>query len=120
MKKEETLKAHLMIVAGLLIFFLITKNPLFAYISLGLSLVSLFIPPVGMWIAIGWTKLTELLGAINSRILLSLIFFLVLLPVAFISRLFRKDAMQIKRSATGSLYSVRNHIYTGDDLKNVW
>ncbi len=120
MKKEEILKAHLMIVAGLLILFLITKNPVFAYVSLGLSLVCLFIPPLAMWIAIGWTKLVELLGAINSRILLSAIFFLILLPVAFIFRLFRKDPMQIKRSARASLYSIRNHTYISDDLKNVW
>ena len=45
-----------------------------------------------------WMKLGHILGFINSRIIIGLIFFLVLLPIAFIMKLFNYDPLKNKRN----------------------
>ena len=46
-----------------------------------------------------WLKLGEILGAINSRILLSLLFFLIVTPVGWFKRLFGADPLSCKTDA---------------------
>jgi hypothetical protein len=60
--------------------------------------------PVYHW----WMKLAHVLGWINTRILLSLIFFLIFSPVALILRLLGKDPMRRKLDPTEQSYRVES------------
>ena len=44
-----------------------------------------------------WMQLGLILGCINSRIILGLVFMIVLLPIAFIMRIFAYDPLRTKR-----------------------
>ena len=44
-----------------------------------------------------WMKIGLILGWINSRIILGLVFMIILLPVAFIMRIFAYDPLRTKR-----------------------
>jgi hypothetical protein len=67
-----------------------------------------------------WLKIAEILGLINSTILLSLIFFIILTPLALLMKVFKKsDSLKLKK-LSGSAYDERNHIYTANDLENTW
>ena len=44
-----------------------------------------------------WMKLGHILGWVNSRIILGLVYMIVLLPIAFIMRLIGHDPLRIKR-----------------------
>ena len=55
-----------------------------------------------------WMKLAHILGWINTRILLSLVFFLILLPVALILRLLGKDPMRRKLDPAQESYRVES------------
>ncbi len=46
----------------------------------------------------GWIKLGNALGWINSRIILGLIFFMVLLPIALIMKFFNYDPLKKKKN----------------------
>jgi hypothetical protein len=61
-----------------------------------------------------------MLGWTNSRILLSVIYFGFLLPIAVFSRVFTKDPLTLNGRKAGSLFVSRNHAYKKDDLKNIW
>ena len=43
-----------------------------------------------------WMKLGEILGWLNSRIILWLVFIVVLQPIAFLMRIFGHDLLRIK------------------------
>ena len=45
-----------------------------------------------------WMKLGYILGWINSRIILGLVFFIVLLPIAIFMKFFGHDPLRIKKS----------------------
>lgn len=55
-----------------------------------------------------WTKLGYLLGRIVSPVVLGLIFFVVMTPLAMLMRLLRKDALRLRgESGAGSYWIVR-------------
>ena len=56
-----------------------------------------------------WMKLGHILGFINSRIIIGLIFFLVLLPIAFIMKLFNYDPLKNKRNENKTYREIINN-----------
>ncbi|KAA2243606.1 hypothetical protein F0L74_14055 [Chitinophaga agrisoli] len=65
-----------------------------------------------------WVKFGELLGAVNSRIILGIVFCLVVVPVACCRRLARKDPLQLRqfKKGRGSVMQPRDHTFTREDL----
>ena len=121
MNKIENVKALLVMVTGFLVLYFIFDADWLLYIATGVGVVSLVIPIAGEYITKGWFKLAEGLGWINSKILLSIIFFVFLFPFALIARLFGKSDLKLRRQeASQSVFENRNHKYTADDLENIW
>ncbi|MFI5220243.1 MAG: hypothetical protein ACHQNT_12220 [Bacteroidia bacterium] len=116
----EKIKALLVIVTGLVILFFIFKGKGFLYAAAIIGVASLAIPIAGDGIIWLWFKIAEVLGWINSRILLSLIFYIFLFPIALLARAATKSKMHLKRVKDNSVYDTRNHKYTGKDLENIW
>lgn len=56
-----------------------------------------------------WTGVGRVMGAINTRILLGLIFYLIVTPLGLIRRILAGDPMTRDRDATASSYRVLNH-----------
>ena len=63
-----------------------------------------------------------MLGAINSRVLLTLVYYLVLTPIALLYRLTHRDPLSLKRADdTGrSYWIVRDHTFGPRDLERPW
>ena len=82
----------------------------------------LFVKPVAAAIARGWLGFAEVLGSFNSRVLLGLIFYLFLTPLAFLSRLNRGDFLGLRRktAADRSHWAKRDHHSVPADLDKLW
>lgn len=63
----------------------------------------------------GWHKLGHALGYVNSRIILSVIFIVVLTPIALLYRATRNKVV-----TTGTYFITRNHTYTAKDMEKGW
>jgi hypothetical protein len=68
--------------------------------------------------AVFWYGLGHVLGAVVSRIVLTAVYILVVVPVGLVRRLTGTDTMQLKRwkKADGSVFVARNHLYTREDV----
>lgn len=115
---SSTPKTQLVIVTGLLVVAAIFDEEAFAYLALVIGLLS-FIPPIGNRLVWAWYKLAEGLGWFNSRVLLSLVFYLIVTPIALLFRLFGNDPLLLK-DTKGSMFNFRNHTYKKEDLENPW
>ncbi len=62
-------------------------------IALGLILIGLLIPPAARAFHLGWMKFAAVLGYINSRILLFLLFYFLITPYGWIAKLFGRDTL---------------------------
>ena len=109
----------LVITTGMLVIYLITHRPVFLYIAVAAGAVGIIIKPLAGWIASLWYKSGEVLGNVVSKIILTAVFFLMLVPIALFYRLFHKDPLRLKNTGDSN-WSVRDHDYTGNDLKNIW
>ncbi len=116
----EKVKAQLVIVTGLLVLYFVFKSVWFLYAAVAVGVLSLAIPVIGDFLVRIWFKLAEILGAINGKIILSLLFYVFLFPIALLYRLSTKNPMAVKRSEERSMYAERNHTYTKQDMENTW
>jgi hypothetical protein len=120
MPHQDRFKTILVIVTGLLALSLIFKIDAFGKIALTIGALAVFIPLAAKGIEWVWLKLALMLGWTNSRVLLSVIYFGFLLPIALFSRIFTKDPLTLRGKKAGSLFISRNHSFKKDDLKNIW
>ncbi|KAA0992728.1 SxtJ family membrane protein [Dyadobacter aurulentus] len=120
MSESDKAKAQLVIVTGLVVLYFIFKSQYFLIAAAIVGVLSIAIPAAGNLIVKGWYKIAEVLGFINGRILLSLVFFVILFPVAAIAKLGRKNPLSLKRGVKGSVFVERNHKYSSKDLEQVW
>lgn len=119
MNKSKITEALLVIVTGFTLLYFIYDYNWFIYVAFGVGVTGILIKPLAKLIAIGWYKLGDILGFIVSKIVLSVMFYVLLVPIALLHNLFNKDVLKLKRSKESS-WSERNHLYHKKDLENPW
>jgi len=80
--------------------------------------VNMVVPQIFRPVAVVWLGLSHALGAVVSRVLLSIVFALVVTPMGLLRRVFGKDSLRLKafKSGNESVMVVRNHAFTAGDL----
>jgi predicted membrane protein len=124
MKREKTIETMLVITVGMLVLYFVfrekTWGSYFLTAALIFGLVGVFSNFLSEQVAWVWGKIAHYLGTFNSYVLLSIVFFIFLTPVAFLYKLTRKDTLKLKAQKNGTVYEERNHLYVPKDLENVW
>ena len=67
------------------------------WVSIPLLILAIAKPKLLFYPYIAWMKLGNILGWINSHIILGLIFFIVLQPIALIMKIFGHDPLRLKK-----------------------
>lgn len=65
-----------------------------------------------------WMKLGHALGWINARIILSVVFFLLVTPTAYIARLLGHDPLRLRGRAPGSYWVTRDANWDPKSLRD--
>jgi len=122
MKKNKTTPeiTMLVIATALVVFYFIYRNDWFLYISLSLGLIGIFSPWLSRKIDFLWMKLAELLSYIVPNILMGLVFYVVLFPLALISRVFQKNKPLQLRNIDGSMYKNTNKTFEKSTFEKMW
>lgn len=125
MSKRKIIEALLVISTAFLVLYLFglikhgESKEIFIYMACGIGICGIFIKPLARLIAWAWYKLADLLSLLMSKIIMTLVFIVVLVPIATLYKLMNKDKMGLRRSGN-SKWLERNHLYTPEDLKNIW
>ncbi len=120
MKKEKTLETILAMCFGFLVLHVIFHIKFLLPLSIVLAGIGLFSDYLSQKVTWIWLKIAELIGAVMGRLLMGMVFFLFLTPLAFLMKLAGKSSVRIKKEQTTTLYDERNHTYTAADLENIW
>jgi len=115
-KRFETV---LVIVLGLVTVYWFKRYNVLLLSAIFLGIAALLVPVVATGIHWCWMKLSDVMGALSGRIMLSVIYVLVLLPLAFLARWFGKSSFRLKAGGT-TYFKDRNHTYTKEDMMNPW
>ena len=116
-KHPETIMVFVLV---LVIVFLFYRNMYLLYTALGLGCIGLFIPSLSSKLHWLWMKFAEGLGYVMNRIILSIVFFIFLVPVAFLSKLFRKNPFKAGSRQVKSYFTERNLTYSKKNLEDIW
>ena len=114
MKWQAKHTSLLVIAIGFAVFYLLFRKE-WMLTPLGVCFIGFLIGPVGDFTHIIWMQLAKVLGYINSRILISFIFFVFLTPIALLKRLLQKRNSLLSSTHKGSSFVERNHLYCKAD-----
>jgi multisubunit Na+/H+ antiporter MnhG subunit len=117
---EKCKDSGLALVMISLICFLVWKRPLFIPLAIGLLFLAMTYPAVFRPFARCWFPLSAALGGVVSKIILTIIFYLVIVPVALLRKLMGKDSMHIKnwKKGNNSVFRQREQRYEPKDLEH--
>jgi len=84
-----------------------------------LLVINMIIPVFFYPFAILWYGLSGLMGDILSRVILTIVYIIVVLPVGFIRQVAGKDPLKLRefKKADSSVMIIRDHLYTSSDLE---
>lgn len=108
-----------MVLICLLIAFF-SQNQQLSAVAILLLLINMIWPKIYKPVAKIWLGLSHLLGTIVSKIILSLIFFGLVMPVGLVRRFSGKDSLQVKKWKKGrdSVFKARDHEFTPEDISH--
>jgi hypothetical protein len=119
MKQEKNYLTLLTIVLGFIIFYVILDFEWMLWTAIGIAVSGVVSSQFGNVIAGGWIKLGEGLGKITGPIILGVVFFTVLFPVAVLFRMLGKDNLMIKKAYKTTFLTV-NKTFQKEDFEKVW
>jgi hypothetical protein len=117
--KNKVLETHLVIATALVIIYLLKENMLFIWLAAGVGITGILIKPLAKLITKGWFGLAEILSKITSSIIMTIVFYLILFPIATIYKLKNQGMLDLKNPDL-SLWHERNHQYQKKDMENAW
>ncbi len=118
--KSEPIKTVLVITVGFLFVYMVTKWQLYLTIALIVGLSGISSNYLAEKIDFLWMKLTWLLSLIVPNILLSLVFFLILTPVARLSKLFGETDVLNLKNAKNSLFKDVDKRFEQSSFEKPW
>lgn len=89
------------------------------FISVPVLILGLSFKQLGLFITIGWFKLSQAMGWVSSKVILTFLYFLFITPYGWLNKLFSKrDVLGRKQKTTTFLN--RDKYYEPKDFENPW
>ena len=118
--KDQSRDTGMAMVLLCLLLAVAPKRHAFLYVAMGVHVVNMIVPNIFKPLAYIWFGLSDLMGAVMSKVLLSIVFFFVVTPIAILRRMFGKDSLKLRAFKGGkdSVMLERNHMFTAKDLES--
>lgn len=122
MKKNITTpeKTVLTIVVGFLALHFFTKESLFFWLAIIIGCVGVLSPFIATYIHRFWMFLSHVLGLIFPKIVLTLLFFVVLFPIAVLSKIFSKNDPLLIKKPRGSTFIDVQQSFSPNFFEKLW
>jgi hypothetical protein len=115
-REKETI---ITIMVGCIVLSKVFSIPVLLLVTLGIGIAGIASDKLTRWIHKAWFLLADILGYVMSKIILGTLFIFVLIPIALLAKIFRKDIMMVKKDYPS--YFVEKHtVYEPKDLENPW
>lgn len=119
--REKDMETIATLAAAALLFYFIFHKAFLVVLAFGLLLIGLLFKKAAAVICAGWLKFSLVLGHFNTRLLLGLVYYSVLTPLALIFRIFNPDPLDtaIKPGARTYFHELE-HQFVPADLEKTW
>jgi len=117
--KKQASDTGMAMVLILLLIGLFTQNNLYYKIAIPVLIINMIFPMFYYLFAIIWLGFSQLLGTVVSKIILTIVYFIILLPIGIFRRLLGKDSLQLSefKKGTGTVMKSRDYNYSSNDIE---
>jgi predicted membrane protein len=119
MNNDTSKSTMLTISMGFLLLYLIFDREWAVFVSLVVGLIGIVSPFLSRKIEWIWMKIAKVLGYIVPNILLSIVFYVFLFPLAFLSRLFSKDPLMLSDKHKSYFVDINEEVEK-DSFEKTW
>ena len=113
-------KSTLTIVVGFVLLSNYFHSKPLLILAIAVGLTGIFSEKANDKIIWVWTKVTEVLGYIMPNVLLSIVFYILLTPLAFVNRINRKkNPLQLRNNSSSTFITMKKE-FTKESLKKIW
>ena len=118
--KKQASDSGMAVVLIFMIIGLFTGNDLYYKVAIPVLVMNMIYPMFYYYFAILWLGFSHILGTVVSKIILSILFFVIVLPIAMLRKLMGKDTLKLKlfKKSDGSVMHKRNHHFSSEDIVN--
>ena len=104
----------------MLVWLLRGRRDVYVAAAFVVQLLNMIAPQIFRPAAVVWFGLSLFLGAVISRVILSVVFFAVVTPIGLVRRMLGVDVMKLRAFKAGptSVMIKRDHTYTGKDIEH--
>ncbi len=118
--KDQSRDTGMAMVLLFLLIFVSRKHPWLLYTAMILHVINMIVPKVFYPIAIFWLGFSDAMGAVMSKVLLSIVYFFVVTPIALLRRISGKDSLKLRvfKASQASVMVKRDHLFTARDMES--
>lgn len=120
MKREKQLETILVLVLALIVIYWKTHESKLLVAAAVLGAIGVFIPFFAEKIHWAWMKLAHAMGYVMSKVMLTIVYVLFVLPLAFLAKAFGKKNGIVLKPGAKSYFKDRNFTYSKESMENVW
>jgi len=117
--KDQSKDTGMVVVLVLMLLGYFYKNNTFYLLSIILLVIDMIVPSIFTPMAFIWFGFSKILGNITSKIILTIIFYIIVWPIAMLRKIMGKDSLQLRlfKKNSGSVFKARNYTYKAEDLE---
>jgi hypothetical protein len=118
--KLNNYKSTLTIVVGFVILSNYFHSNYLLILAITIGIIGMFSESANFKIIWIWEKLTEFLAYIMPNLLLAIVFYFFLTPLAFINSLFRRKNTLLLKNTSNSTFISKKKIFSPESLEKIW
>lgn len=118
--KLESKETLIVLITACLAMNYFFKNQNWFFAALALGLIGVFSDYISNKIHFFWMSLANILSKISTSILLFLLFFIILTPLAFLRKKFKPFNFLLKNNQLKTTFIEINKTYSKSDLEKMW
>mgnify|MGYP001421514767 CR=1 FL=1 len=103
-----TIGIILFIISAILFYYDKSSYQIISYVGSGFIALGIIIPILLKPIYILWMTFAVMLGWVMTRVILSIVFFFIITPISFLTKLLDEDFLVLKKSNSESYWNYRD------------
>lgn len=117
--KKQAADTGMALMLILLLVGVVTQNDYYYKIAIPVLIINMTAPKFYYPFAIIWLGFSQLLGTVVSKIILTIVYFIILLPIGIFRRLLGKDSLQLTefKKGNGTVMKSRDYNYLSKDIE---
>jgi len=118
--KKQASDSGMAAVLILLLIGFFTNNDLYYKIAIPLLVINMTVPMFYYPFAVLWFGFSQVLGTVVSKIVLTVIYIIIVIPIGVSRRLLGKDSLKLSefKKSKSTVMQIRNYSFLSKDIEN--